>query len=284
MNTRREEDHGEYWADTDGPVLSFDVKKLFNWIRGKMKSLLSLFVILFLTSLAYGQDCYTPAHNMAGYSEDLTSATGWVKVATMADVTTTIPPPRVYGVTKSFSATLAAGQSTIEYGAGTNISMVNAAPYILSGYAKYSTRQFIGLGLVGGATRGCSYDIQTGVAGACSAGFSTPTIASAGDGWYKLTALFTGDYATFPNARLGFTNQTNISTFTVLAATGGEVVYLSSPQIQNVVTGMSIRERSKYVPNLLLGITWAPALHCDFDFLTRPHEIRTEAQIAAGMQ
>lgn len=282
MNTRREEDHGEYWAD-EAMVLRFDVKKLFNWIRGKMKFIVSL-LSLFLIPFAYGQSCYTSAHNLVGYSEDLTSATGWTKVATMADVTTTISPPIVYGVTKSFSATLTAGQSNIEYGQGPNIAMVNAVPYILSAYAKYSTRQFIGIGLAGGATRGCSYDIQNGVAGVCNAGFSTPTIASAGDGWYKLTALFTGDYATFPNARFSFTNQTNASTFTLLAATGGEVVYLSSPQIQNVVTGVSTREKSKYVPNLLFGITWAPATICDFDFLTRPKEIRTEAQIAVDSE
>lgn len=281
MNTRREEDHGEYWAD-EAMVLRFDVKKLFNWIRGKMKFIVSL-LSLFLIPFAYGQSCYTSAHNLVGYSEDLTSATGWTKVATITDFTASVAPPIAFNVSKTFKAVLAAGQSNISYGVGSNNAVTVGSTYLLSIYAKYVDRQYIGLGTAGGGVWGCSYDIQNGVAGVCNGTHLTPTITSVGDGWYKLTNTYIG-HVTNPNARVLLTNQTNISTYTVLAATGGEIVYLSSPQVQNVVTGVSTREKSKYVPNLLFGITWAPATICDFDFLTRPKEIRTEAQIAVDSE
>lgn len=260
MNTQRENDHGEYWAD-EGTYVTFNVKSLFNWLRGKMKFLFSL-LLLFLIPLAHGQDCYSSAHNLVGYSDDLTSATGWTKTATIADTLTSVPPPRIYGVGKSFSATLTAGQFLIIYGNPNNTSLVNGGQYEFSVLAKYGNRQFIGLGLAGGATQGCSFDIQNGLAGTCTANFSSPRVEAKGDGWYKLSVIHTGIVATFPNLRLSITNQTNASTFTVLAAAGGEVVYLSSPQAQHVITGVSSIERSKYVPNAAFGITWAPAVDC----------------------
>lgn len=281
MNTRREDDHGEYWADVDGPVLRFGVYKLFNWLRGKMKFLFSL-LFLFLIPLAHGQDCYSSAHNMVRYSDDLTNAV-WTKPATIADVQTSIAPPAILNAGTSFSATLVAGQFGIIH-LGNGPAMVNGALYEISVLAKYGTRQFIGLGLAGGSTQGCSFDIQNGAAGVCTANFSDPEIENKGDGWWRLSVTHTGVVATFPNMRPSITNQTSASAFTVLVATGGEVVYLSSPQAQRIVTGVTARERGKYVPNLALGITWAPARHCDYEFLTRPFENRTPAQIAIDSQ
>jgi hypothetical protein len=261
-NTPREDERGEYWPDK-GIYVTFNVKKVFNWMRGKMKFLVSL-LSLFILPYAWGADCFTPAHNMVGYSEDMTSATGWTKVATITDDSATTPPPAgIFNVGKTFKAVLAAGQSNIEYGVTSNIAFVVGNSYKLSMLAKYQDRQYIGMGIGGGGTWGCSYDIQNGVAGVCNGSLTTPTITAAGGGWYKLTALYVG-HVTNPNVRFQLTNQTNVSTFTVLAATGGEIVYMSSPQVQNVTTpATSSLESSKYVPNLLFGISWAPAIDCN---------------------
>lgn len=265
MNTENENMHGEDWSDPRGIYVSFNVKKLFNWMRGKMRIIISL-LSLFILPYAWGADCFTPAHNMVGYSEDLTSATGWTKIATMADTTATSgigAPPAVFNVGKTFSAVLAAGQSHVIYGSISNVALVSGQLYQFSIYAKYLDRRYIGLGITGGGTIGCSYDLLNGVVGVCT-GLTNPTITAKGNGWYKLTALHTGSIGTYPNLRLHVTNQTDAASFTVLAATGGETFYLSSPQVQNVTTPPTDPfEVSKYVPNALFGISWAPAISCN---------------------
>lgn len=284
METERERDRGEHWPE-EGVYFKVDVKKLFNWIRGKMKFIISLFILL-VAPVAFGTDCFTPAHNMVGYSEDLTSATGWTKAATITDDSGTTTPPIQFNVSKTFKAVLAAGQSNISYGSSSNISLAGTGYfYLFSVYAKYSDRQYIGFGVTGGGTSVCSYDIQNGVAGVCSGGASSPEVTSAGGGWYKLSLLFSGSLASYPRLRVLFNNQTDIVSTTALAATGGEIVYLSSPQVQNVTDPATpALEQSKYIPQALFGIAWGPARRCDFEFLTRPKEIRTQAQIEAGSE
>lgn len=280
MNTDRENNHGEYWANEDGWVISFDIKWILNWIGSKMKFLFSV-LLLFLTPLAQGQECFYPAHNMVGYSDLLTSATGWnTALSTITDDSGATTPPEALNVNKTFKLVALAGNSALITGATGNKYVVNSAGYILSIYAKYSNQQWIRFGTSGASTFACNYDIQNGATGSC-VGLSNPTITAVGDGWYYLTAYYSGSTAV-SNAFRFRVEITSSSSGSASTTVGGETVFLSAPQAQD--NRVPNPEYKKYVATTDFYRVWGNPRRCNYEFLTRPFENRTTEQIAAGFQ
>lgn len=215
-----------------------------------MRKLIPFLVFLLsLTAQAQWQDCSTSASNMVSYSDDMTSASGWVKGSTTVtdDSSTTAPPSGRYGVTKTFKHVLSAGQTLDTYGqSGSSIRYVRSSVgYKISAYVKYGTAQFLGFGITGGGSYSCGFDILAGTAGTCI-GVYNPKITDVGDGWRYLEVFYTGNTAVHPISRLLFQNLSSTTHSATLAATGGEILYISSPQMQPVI--YSKAEMEKYVP------------------------------------
>ena len=258
MNTEREDNHGEYWSNEDGWVISFNIKSILNWIGSKMKFIISV-LFLFLVPSVYGQECLYPAHNMVGYSDLLTSATGWnTALSTITDDTGSTTPPEALNINKTFKLVALAGNSALITGATGNKYVVNSAGYILSIYAKYSNQQWIRFGTSGASTFACNYDIQNGATGSC-VGLSNPTITSVGDGWYYLTAYYFGTTAVSTSFRYRV-EITSSSSGSAGMTVGGETVFLSAPQAQD--DRVSNPENKKYVATTDFYRVWASPRDC----------------------
>lgn len=234
-----------------------------------MKTVLKLIValtILLASTNSFGQECFVSAHNILGYSADMSSATGWTKVATVTDDTANTTPPEVFNAASAFKAVYAAGQSLIIYGAGGNLPyVVTGSPYRLMAYVKYSDARYLAFGVTGGASRSCAFDLQTGTAGTCSAHASITgsSITAVGNSWYRITVNYTGEAATNPNIRMLFQNLSANTAGSTLAATGGEILYISSPSAQRIYD--SSTEYYKYVPTTTFVKAWGPARLCSGD-------------------
>lgn len=278
MNTEREDRHGEYWPEPF--TITFDVKRFLNWIRGKMKFLFSV-LLLFLVTEAQSQSCFYPAHNMAGYSEDMTNATGWNKSSTITDDTASTTPPEVYGITKTFKGVGTAAQTNFLNGQTGNKYVVTGAGYTLSSYMKYGNFQWVKFGVTGSATWTCNFDIQNGAVGDCT-GLTTPTITSVGDGWYYVTVYYAGSTAGIANSfRLVYQYATSSSS-AATAMAGTETIYITGAQAMD--DAVTLPERKKYIGTTTFYKVWGNPKRCNYEFLTRPFENRTTEQITAGFE
>jgi hypothetical protein len=228
----------------------------------KMKKFLFLLAVLFATN-AVAQDCFTPAHNLLGYSDDMTSSTGWSKVATITDDTAaTRPPAKIYNVNKVFKAASGASQTSLQTGAAGNLYVVNGSSYVLTIFAKYSNLQYLGVGITGsGGTYMNAFDIQNGVVGTNQFG-SNITITAAGDSWWKIKIPFTGVTAIGTSFRLRLIPlNSNVYTDTKTTA-GTEIVYYTAPQIQNYIDAST--EFDKYIPTTTFNAAWGVPRNCEF--------------------
>lgn len=204
-------------------------------------------------------DSFTPASNIVAYSDDMTSATGWTKTATMADYTNSAggtPPASIYNVSKSFRGTLSAGNTIFLINAARGAYVVDSTVYRISIFIKQGSGiQWVGFGVTGSGTYYCPFDIINGVVGT-PVSVSNPTITSVGNNWYKLTVEYTGNTAGMDyGIRIHLSPRTNSSGGTFTAA-GGEYVYFSSPSAQPIID--SSDEYKKYIPTVTHVQTWGP--------------------------
>lgn len=179
--------------------------------------------------------CDLPSSNMVAYSDAMTNSTGWSMTATMVDYSDSTGgyvPSGLVNVKKSFRATLSAGNQVFLFNNVRGSYVKDGTLYKVSVLAKQGSGiTWVGLGVSGAGTYFCSYNVVTGAAGSCT-GLSNPTITPLEDGWYKLTALYTGNVAAIDRGiRLHLSPRTD-SAGTAFTAAGGEYVYFSSPQVQ----------------------------------------------------
>jgi hypothetical protein len=109
------------------------------------------------------------------------------------------------------------------------------------------------------------FDIQNGTTGACSATkATTPTITAVSGGWYKISWIFTGDSTVAASFRLFF-EVSSTNAFSTTGTPGGtEIVYLSSPQVQDT-SGLSTDALNMYVPTTTFEKAWAAPKTCAAD-------------------
>ena len=191
MNTRREDDHGEYWPDVDGPVLRFDMKKFWKWI-------VSFFL---LVSVAQAQVSYcgvdvakdfVPTGGVAKQtlsnvlirSQELDIAAGYTATNTTVTADNAVAPD---GTTTAEKVTASAGASVKRLSAtsGTNrpLSAGAGTYYRTSGYIKAGTHNYVSIADNGDdATRGITLDLS-----ACTIGLQSGNVSakvySVGSGW-----------------------------------------------------------------------------------------------------
>lgn len=226
----------------------------------EFKMVRSIIALTFLlaSTVCSAQECFYPAHNYSGYTSDLTNATGWSRPSTITNDTTTTTPPRVYGITQTYKGVGVAGQSAFWFGATGNKYVIDGVKYHLSIYVKYSNFQWVRFGTSGSGTIAGNYDIQNGVVGVCN--FDSCAIEPVGDGWYRLSALYTGNIAATSNSfRLRLSYTTTSSGVDVVMA-GGETLYFTAPQAMDA--RVTSPENKKYVETTNFNAVWAAPLTC----------------------
>lgn len=217
-------------------------------------------ILLLIASNVSAQECFYPAHNMAGYSDLLTNSTGWtITGSTITDDTATTTPPEIFNVNKTFKLVGVAGQSSFVSGNSGNKYVVNNAGYYISIYAKYSNHQWIRFGVTGAGTWACNFDIQNGAVGTCT-NLSDASITSVGDGWFYLRAYYLGNTASVSNSfRIRVEGATSSSS-SALTFAGGETIFLSAPQAQD--DRVSLPEYKKYVITPDFFRVWGNPVTC----------------------
>lgn len=145
MNTRREDDHGEYWEDTEGLVLRFDMKKLWKWI-------VSFFLLVSVAQAQvaipaeYANGVPTIAKvtlsNLALYSEQLDNA-AWTKDLARHVITANsviAPDGALTGDLATLSGATTATRVIYPTAA---ITVVNGSTYRQSAYLKAGTHRYV---------------------------------------------------------------------------------------------------------------------------------------------
>lgn len=222
-----------------------------------MKKLLLIFL---LTTPALAQECFYPAHNMVGYSEALTNSSGWSQTgATITDDTATTQPPEIFNVSKTFKLVGTASQSFLISGVTGNRYVITDSGYIISIYAKYSNQQWVRFGVTGAGTWACNFDIQNGVTGSC-VNLTSPSITSVGNGWYRLTANYSGSVSSVNGSFRIRIETTSSSSGSAATQTGGETVFVTAPQAQD--DAVDSTERKKYISTTDFLRTWGHAKLC----------------------
>jgi hypothetical protein len=196
MNTDRENNHGEYWAD-EGIYMTFNVKKLWKW-------LLSLFLLL---GVAQAQVSYCGVDvakdlvpnggvakgtlsNLFTYSEDLTNA-AWTKTRSTITANAITAPDGTLTADKVVEDGTAANDHRVQYSFA---GLTNGVRYRLSFYAKAGERTWIGT-YSGFSSAGnlTNFNLTTGAVGTVSSGVRSAYSTPVGDGWYRYTMVVTSN-------------------------------------------------------------------------------------------
>lgn len=239
-----------------------------------MKAVLKILIILIvLSGQALAQECFFPAHNYVSGSDDPTSGTYWTKPSTISDDTTTTEPPFIYNISKTFKGVGTAGQQMFLYGNTLNAYVVNGTDYYLSAYVKYGNFQYLRFGVTGSGTYAANFDIQNGTYTGTTTGLTSPTIESVGNGWYRISATYTGAPSTISKTfRLVFMYiATGAGTGSSMA--GGETFYFTG--LQAMKADVTSPENKKYVPTTAGFATWSSPRVCDAT-------VRNETDVASN--
>lgn len=237
-----------------------------NNLKTFLKLFLCLYVLTFVNlTFAQTQECFLPAHNFLLGSDDPTNGTYWTKPSTITDDTANTTPPFVHNVTKTFKAVGVSGQSNFVYGNTLNSYVTNGTEYLISTYVKYGNFQYLKWGITGGGTYYANFDIQNGTYTGTSVGIGNPGIEPVGGGWYRLSGIYTGNYAGIGKTfRMVFTYiATGSGTGSTMSGT--ETFYFTAPQV--MLYSVTSPENKKYVPTTAGLAVWATAKDCNNELL-----------------
>lgn len=240
MNTDREYQHGEYWAD-EGIYIRFNMKKLWAW-------LVSLFL---LSGICYGQTyqieysgidksanlvAKTTASNMCTYSEQIDNA-AWTKTGVTITANSVTAPDGT--LTADTMTNTAVSSSHIVYSAA--ITVVSGSTYRYSGYIKYATHPYVIFRSQAPATSYLNIDLSTGTIVSVGSTTLSYGIRPVGNGWYYV--YFTSvknagvsDYVTFNLTNSSYTQGSYLGAITESAYFWGASYQLASAPADYIVT------------------------------------------------
>ncbi len=218
-----------------------------------------IIILLLLISNVSAQDCFYPAHNFIPGSDEIDDPGTFTAGSTVTDDTISTTPPEVYGVTKTFKLVGTAGQSFFISGVSNYKYVRNNAGYYISIYAKHSNLQWIRFGVTGAGTWACNFDILNGAVGTCT-NLTNASITSVGDGWFYLRAYYLGNTSSVSNSFRIRIEGASSSSSGALTLTGGETVFVTSPQAQD--DRVPFPEYKKYIPALTGYAAWGVPVTC----------------------
>lgn len=207
---------------------------------------------------------FTPHHNLLAYSDEITNTSAWASgsiAASFNDASLSVSaPPARYNVTKVFQFSARAGQQNITFGSNWYPNVIFGEVYYLTCYAKYVDHQYIAFGIIGAATYICHFDIVNGTVGSFTAGgiITDPEIEDAGNGWYKLKMRVVGNTSIATSHRVYWRYVSGLTLADTYSPTGGELVYISSPQVQHFIDADD-EEYEKYIPTVNQYPVWGEA-------------------------
>lgn len=305
-NTPRENDRGEDWPD-QGIYLTFNVKKLFNWVKGKMKRLIELFYVVSLFVCAplyvFGQSQYCGYNaglvakqnlsNLALYSEEFDNA-AWTKHSASHVITANSINAPDGSATADLATLSALSASTARYIYSTStITVVNGSTYRQATYLKQGTHKYIHFYSQTPTTAFVDVDLDSCTAlryGATTLSYDTTSLD---DDWcyVAFTYVQSGTAATPTYQPLGSSTALTGDAWT---SAGTETYYLWGASLQlasapadYIATTSSAASLAGVCPS---GYAQSPTNPSKCFSVTlqsnvvKPHEIRTEAQIDAGSE
>lgn len=305
-NTPRENDRGEDWPD-QGIYLTFNVKKLFSYLRGKMKRLIELIyvVALFVCTPLYvfsqSQYCGYNAglvakqdlSNLALYSEQFDNA-AWTKDSARHVITANSINAPDGSATADLATLSAFGPSTSRFIYPTTaITVVDGSTYRQATYLKQGTHKYIHFF---GQTPGTAFvDVDLDSCTALRYGSTTLSYdtTSLDDDWcyVEFTYVQSGTTAYLSYQPLGSSILLSGDGWT---SAGTETYYLwgaslklASAPADYIATTSSAASLTGVCPS---GYAQSPTNPSKCFSVTlqsnviKPHEIRTEEQIAAGSE
>ena len=221
------------------PVLSTIVALFLDFLSGSLDSRVGFSRGTNATMVdSTGRIIYAPA-NLLLRSEEFDNA-AWTKLnATVTANTTTAPDGTLT------ADTLSDGTATDNHGLKLTANPALSTTYAVSVFAKMGTRRYIGLSLSaassGSLYAAATFDLQNGVVAntaAVGTGFAvvSTSIQSAGNGWYRCTAVLTfGSTGILPQGYISTSSDGTIGSFGLQSYTGtNATVFLWGAQLEPV--------------------------------------------------
>jgi hypothetical protein len=232
MNTQREDNHGEYWAD-EGIYLRFNMKKVWAWLvslfllSGVCQAQVAYCGVDVASDLVpYGGVAKQTLSNGCTYSEQADHA-NWTKTNMTVSANSAVAPD---GTTTADTLTNTAINAT-HSNYSTGITVVAGSVYRQSIYIKYLNHAYFQLRSQSPGTALVNILLSSSSASIASIGASTlsASVRTVGNGWYKVEFTYTKgagvtDYVTY--------HLTNSSYATSWASNGTEAMYIWGASLQ----------------------------------------------------
>ena len=212
--------------------------------------------------------------NLLTYSQDYT-VSSWAKTYSSITANSTVAPD---GTTTASTLTDTATAS--DHAIGKTATTLVSVPYTVSTYLKQGTAQYIIVCLQGGALgvhwAAATVNMSTGVITQQSNGIGvtgvSTSIASTGNGWYRVTVTATSSSETAFSARVMFSDTATPTLqnycYYPFTGTGANTVYLWGTQIEQrayptAYTPTTTQPITNYIPVLQTALSGVPRIDHD---------------------